>query len=276
MDGAIAFAALDGRGGPARGVPLPGGQDHGGPVPGGDARVRGDRAAPRPHLRRSRVPDPRGPRAGRSWRRRSASCSRSCGGRPGRCGASRWSGRSRPTSRSTSTRTGCCSWGPASSPTRERLERSLGAPERRLRRVSPWPFDYEELPPRRPSARCSPCARGPSPSRTCWPCPSRARSSLRAVYALLAGGLVDDAPARVAPVPLAPGAALGLEAASRSAAGDGPAARPLPPRPRRRRRTPSGRRAVCSRRASGSGRSRSCRTRPTATPRRAAPAGCSR
>ncbi|HSD65337.1 MAG TPA: DUF4388 domain-containing protein, partial [Vicinamibacteria bacterium] len=28
----------------------------------------------------------------------------------------------------------------------ERLERALGPPERRLRRVSPWPFDYEQVP----------------------------------------------------------------------------------------------------------------------------------
>ena len=91
-------------------------------------------------------------------------------------------------------------------PDAERLERSLGAPDRRLRRVSPWPFDYEEVPPS-PAERAvlALCTRSVSlADLLALPLPRP--QLVRAVYALLAGGLVDDAPARVAPVPPAPGA----------------------------------------------------------------------
>ena len=167
----------------------------------------------------------------RSSRRRSASSSRCCGGRPGRCGASRWSGRSRPTSRSTSTRTGCCSWGHASSPTRSVSSARWERPSAGCGACRPGPSTTRRWRPRRPSARCSPCARGPSPSRTCWPCPSRARSSRARSTLSLAGGLVDDAPARVAPVPLVSGRRRPGRDPGASAGGDGPAADPGPPPP---------------------------------------------
>jgi hypothetical protein len=89
-------------------------------------------------------------------------------------------------------------------PDAQRLWRSLGPPDRRLRRVSPWPFDYEELPPA-PAERAvlALCTRSVSlADLLALPLPRP--QLVRAVYALLAGGLVDDAPARVAPAPLAP------------------------------------------------------------------------
>jgi hypothetical protein len=97
-------------------------------------------------------------------------------------------------------------------PDAQRLWRSLGAPDRRLRRVSPWPFDYEELPPA-PAERAvlALCMRSVSLAELlALPLPRPAL--VRAVSALLAGGLVDDAPARVAPVrPLATTASQGPE-----------------------------------------------------------------
>jgi hypothetical protein len=89
-------------------------------------------------------------------------------------------------------------------PDAERLEPSLGTSDRRLRRVSPWPFDYEALPPS-PAERAvlSLCTRSVSlADALALPLPRP--QLLRAVYALLAGGLVEDAPFRVAPEPLAP------------------------------------------------------------------------
>jgi len=99
-------------------------------------------------------------------------------------------------------------------PDAERLSRSLGPPDRRLRRVSPWPFDYEELPPS-PAERAvlALCTRSVSlADLLALPLPRP--ELVRAVYALLAGGLVDDAPARVAPVPLAPAPPLASAATS--------------------------------------------------------------
>ena len=89
-------------------------------------------------------------------------------------------------------------------PDAQRLWRSLGPPDRRLRRVSPWPFDYEELLPA-PAERAvlALCTRSVSlADLLALPLPRP--EIVRAVAALLAGGLVDDAPARVAPTPLAP------------------------------------------------------------------------
>jgi hypothetical protein len=89
-------------------------------------------------------------------------------------------------------------------PDAQRLWRSLGPPDRRLRRVSPWPFDYEELAPE-PAERAvlALCTRSVSlADLLALPLPRP--EIVRAVSALLAGGLVDDAPARVAPAPLAP------------------------------------------------------------------------
>ena len=99
-------------------------------------------------------------------------------------------------------------------PDAERLSRSLGPPDRRLRRVSPWPFDYEELPPS-PAERAvlALCTRSVSlADLLALPLPRP--ELVRAVYALLAGGLVDDAPARVAPVPFAPAPPLASAATS--------------------------------------------------------------
>ena len=99
-------------------------------------------------------------------------------------------------------------------PDAQRLWRSLGPPDRRLRRVSPWPFDYEELSPS-PAERAvlALCTRSVSlADLLALPLPRP--ELVRAVYALLAGGLVDDAPARVAPGPLAPAPPLATEAAA--------------------------------------------------------------
>ena len=114
-----------------------------------------------------------------------------------------------------------------------RLERSLGAPGRRLRRVSPWPFDYEELPPS-PAERAvlALCTRSvPLADLLALPLPRP--QVVRAAYALLVGGLVDDAPARIAPAPLAP-APLPVRAVSpgdQPAASDPQVTTPAPPTP---------------------------------------------
>jgi hypothetical protein len=90
-------------------------------------------------------------------------------------------------------------------PDAERLERALGAPTRRLRRVSPWPFDYEEVPvsavERAVLAQCSrSVALGDLLSL-----PHTRPQLVRGTYALLAGGLLEDAPARIpAPAPALP------------------------------------------------------------------------
>ena len=72
---------------------------------------------------------------------------------------------------------------------------------------------------RRPSARCSPCARGPSPSRTCWPCRSRARSSRARSTLSWPGASSTTRPRASPPRPVAPRAGLGPEAASPPAGG---------------------------------------------------------
>jgi hypothetical protein len=88
-------------------------------------------------------------------------------------------------------------------PDAERLERSLGAPGRRLRRVSHCPFDYEEV-EASPAERAvlASCTRSVSLEEL-LALPLPRPQVARAVYALLVGGLVDDAPARVAPAPAA-------------------------------------------------------------------------
>ncbi len=90
-------------------------------------------------------------------------------------------------------------------PDAERLERALGAPGRRLRRVSPWPFDYEEVPvsavERAVLAQCS----GSVALGDLLVLPHPRPQLVRALYALLAGGLLENAPARVpAPAPVPP------------------------------------------------------------------------
>jgi len=89
-----------------------------------------------------------------------------------------------------------------------RLERSLGDPLRRLRRVSSPPFDYEQVdasPAER--AALALCARGASVADL-LAMPHPRPQLVRAVHALLSGGLIEDAPAaRPAPPPEAPAAA---------------------------------------------------------------------
>lgn len=89
-----------------------------------------------------------------------------------------------------------------------RLERSLGDPSRRLRRVSSPPFDYEQVdasPAER--AALALCARGASVADL-LAMPHPRPQLVRAVHALLSGGLIEDAPAaRPAPPPEAPAAA---------------------------------------------------------------------
>jgi hypothetical protein len=88
-------------------------------------------------------------------------------------------------------------------PDAERLERALGPGSRRLRRVAPWPFDYEQVPPSPPErAVLALCARSAALSDI-MALPHPRPQLARAAYALLVGGLVEDAPARV------PAAALG-------------------------------------------------------------------
>jgi hypothetical protein len=86
-------------------------------------------------------------------------------------------------------------------PDAERLERSLGAPGRRLRRVSPCPFDYEEI-EASPAERAvlASCTRSVSLAEL-LALPLPRPQVARAVFALLVGGLVDDAPVRAAPAP---------------------------------------------------------------------------
>jgi hypothetical protein len=85
-----------------------------------------------------------------------------------------------------------------------RLERSLGAPARRLRRVSPPPFDVESVEPT-PVERAvlASCARSVTLADLLV-LPHPPSQLARAVYALLVGGLVDDAPPAVAAAPLGP------------------------------------------------------------------------
>jgi hypothetical protein len=90
-------------------------------------------------------------------------------------------------------------------PDADRLERALGEPGRRLRRVAPPPFDYEQAdasPAER--AALALCGRGATLGdllRLPHPRPQL----LRAIHALLSGGLLEDAPAaRPAPPPPAP------------------------------------------------------------------------
>jgi tetratricopeptide (TPR) repeat protein len=85
-------------------------------------------------------------------------------------------------------------------PTAERLERALGAPARRLRRVSPWPFDYEEVPASAVErAVLAQCSRSVALGDLLM-LPHPRPQLVRAAYALLAGGLLETAPARI-PVP---------------------------------------------------------------------------
>ncbi|HSD29646.1 MAG TPA: DUF4388 domain-containing protein [Vicinamibacteria bacterium] len=85
-------------------------------------------------------------------------------------------------------------------PDAERLERALGPHSRRLRRVSPWPFDYEDV-PAEPAERAvlAQCLRSVALGDL-LALPRPRPQLVRGIYALLAGGLLENAPARV-PVP---------------------------------------------------------------------------
>lgn len=158
-----------------------------------------------------------------------------------------------------------------------RLERALGAPERRLRRVAPWPFDYEQVTPA-PAERAvlALCARS-SALEDLMALPHPRPQVARAVYALLVGGLLEDAPPRVRAAALgpAPEAVRAVAPQLRLAPAEAELT-PLRRLPPRRPRRPSARRGASSRRACGSARSRSCGNRSTAIPRGAVRSGSSR
>jgi len=80
-------------------------------------------------------------------------------------------------------------------PDSERLVRALGDPDRRLRKVSPPPFDYEQVessPAER--AALAMCSRGVTVADL-LKLPHPRPQVVRAVYSLLSGGLIEDAPA---------------------------------------------------------------------------------
>jgi len=89
-------------------------------------------------------------------------------------------------------------------PDAERLERSLGDPQRRLRRVTPPPFDYDQVdtsPAER--AALALCARS-APLADLVVLPHPRPQLVRAVHALLSGGLIEDAPVAAARPAAAP------------------------------------------------------------------------
>jgi tetratricopeptide (TPR) repeat protein len=110
-------------------------------------------------------------------------------------------------------------------PDAERLERALGAPARRLRRVSPWPFDYEAVPAAAAErAVLAQCSRSVALGDLLM-LPQPRPQLVRAIYALLAGGLLETAPARVPVPPPVPPPALAVETAPSWV----PHPRPAPP-----------------------------------------------
>jgi uncharacterized protein DUF4388 len=84
-------------------------------------------------------------------------------------------------------------------PDTDRLERSLGDPQRRLRRVSPWPFDYEQVNTSAAErAALELCARSTALAEL-LALPHPRAQLVRAVHALVSGGLIEDAPAAAVP-----------------------------------------------------------------------------
>ncbi len=158
-------------------------------------------------------------------------------------------------------------------PDAERLERALGPPERRLRRVSPSPFDFEAVTPL-PAERAvlASCARS-VPLGELLALPHPRPQLARAAYALLVGGLIDDAPARVAAPPIRPSPEAPAVAAEPPAPAPAEAdLTPLPPPPQTPEEAERTARGLLEK-GFASGRSRSC-TRPwTGTPRRGACVG---
>jgi hypothetical protein len=79
-------------------------------------------------------------------------------------------------------------------PDSERLERALGSPARRLRRMTPASFDYDQVetsPAER--ATLALCARGATVADL-LALPHSRPQLVRAVHALLSGGLIEDVP----------------------------------------------------------------------------------
>jgi hypothetical protein len=83
-------------------------------------------------------------------------------------------------------------------PDTDRLERSLGDPERRLCRVSPLPFDYEQV-NTSPAERAilELCAKSATLAEL-MALPHPRAQLVRALHALVSGGLIEDAPAPAA------------------------------------------------------------------------------
>jgi tetratricopeptide (TPR) repeat protein len=82
-------------------------------------------------------------------------------------------------------------------PDAERLERALGAPERRLRRVSPWPFDYEVVAPSAAERAVLAQSVRSAALGDLLALPHPRPQLARGIYALVAGGLLENAPVRV-------------------------------------------------------------------------------
>lgn len=84
-------------------------------------------------------------------------------------------------------------------PDAQRLERALGPPERRLRRVSPPPFAYGSDPAPLPAERAILAVSSRTVTLAELLALPHARPELvRSAYALVASGLLEDAPARAA------------------------------------------------------------------------------
>lgn len=88
-------------------------------------------------------------------------------------------------------------------PDAERLDRALGPPERRLRRVSPWPFDYDGVPESAVERAVLALSLRSVALGDLLALPHPRPQLSRAIYALVAGGLLENAPVRIAvPTPL--------------------------------------------------------------------------
>jgi Domain of unknown function (DUF4388) len=88
-------------------------------------------------------------------------------------------------------------------PDADRLERSLGDPARRLSRVSPSPFDYEQVntsPAERAALEL--CSKSAALAEL-LALPHPRAQLVRAVHALVSGGLIEDAPRGAASAPAA-------------------------------------------------------------------------